>query len=94
MRLKIAVVGSGISGLSCSVAAVAQAHDVTLFEGASRPGGHSHTINAVRTQAATVAVDMGFIVYNTPSYPNLVALFDHLKRSDEIIQHGLRGKPG
>ena len=75
--LKIAVVGSGISGLSAAWL-LSRAHDVALFENASRPGGHSHTVEA-RGPAGDIAVDMGFIVYNTPSYPNLVALFDHLK---------------
>ena len=74
--MKIAVVGSGISGLSAAWL-LSRAHDVTLYENASRPGGHSHTVEAPGRKGA-VAVDMGFIVYNTPSYPNLVALFDHL----------------
>jgi predicted NAD/FAD-binding protein len=72
--LKIAVVGSGISGLSAAWL-LSRAHDVTLFESEHRPGGHSHTVEA----PDHCPVDMGFIVYNTPSYPNLVALFDHLE---------------
>lgn len=75
--MKIAVVGSGISGLSAAWL-LSRAHDVTLFENEARPGGHSHTVEAPGRDGA-VPVDMGFIVYNTPSYPNLVALFDHLK---------------
>jgi predicted NAD/FAD-binding protein len=72
--LKVAVVGSGISGLSAAWLA-SRVHDVTLFESETRSGGHSHTVEA----PGGLAVDMGFIVYNALTYPNLVALFDHLK---------------
>ncbi|PKR50632.1 NAD(P)/FAD-dependent oxidoreductase [Thalassospira marina] len=70
--MKIAVVGSGISGLSAAWL-LSQKHDVTLYEKDDRPGGHSNTVDASGTP-----VDTGFIVYNTKSYPNLCALFDHL----------------
>jgi predicted NAD/FAD-binding protein len=74
--LRIAVVGTGISGLSAAWL-LAQRHDVTVFEADSRPGGHSRT---VRTACADgeAAVDVGFIVYNERTYPNLTALFAHL----------------
>jgi predicted NAD/FAD-binding protein len=74
--LDIAVVGSGISGLSAAWL-LAQRHRVTLYEEDARVGGHSHTVD-VATGATTVAVDTGFIVYNEPAYPNLTALFAHL----------------
>ncbi|WP_219214450.1 NAD(P)/FAD-dependent oxidoreductase [Variovorax boronicumulans] len=74
--LDIAVVGSGISGLSAAWL-LSQHHRVTLFEADNRPGGHSNTVDAP-TAAGTVPVDTGFIVYNEPAYPNLSALFDHL----------------
>lgn len=74
--LDIAVIGSGISGLSAAWL-LSQRHRVTLFEADSRPGGHSNTVEAP-TAAGKVAVDTGFIVYNEPAYPNLSALFDHL----------------
>ena len=70
-RLEIAVVGSGISGLSAAWL-LSKRHRVTLFEAESRLGGHSHTVDA-----CGVAVDTGFIVYNEATYPNLSALFDH-----------------
>lgn len=73
---RIAVVGSGIAGLSCAWL-LSKTHDVTLFEADDRIGGHSNTVMAP-TPSAPVAVDTGFIVYNPPNYPNLVALFDHL----------------
>ena len=73
---KIAVVGAGISGMSAAWL-LSQAHEVTLYEAASRLGGHSHTVEAT-SPCGPVPVDTGFIVYNPVNYPNLVALFDHL----------------
>ena len=78
--LDIAVVGSGISGLSAAWL-LSKGNRVVLYEGDGRLGGHSHTVDA-----AGVAVDTGFIVFNENTYPNLTALFDHLgvatRRSD------------
>lgn len=74
--LDIAVIGSGISGLSAAWL-LSQRHRVTLYEADARPGGHSNTLQ-LGTGAGAVAVDTGFIVYNEPAYPNLTALFAHL----------------
>lgn len=78
--LDVAVVGSGISGLSAAWL-LSKKHRVSLFEADNRLGGHSHTVDA-----AGLAVDTGFIVFNENTYPNLTALFDHIgvatKRSD------------
>ncbi len=71
--MKIAVIGSGITGLSAAWM-LSQTADVTLFERDARLGGHSNT---VVTPTGT-PVDMGFIVYNIPNYPNLTGLFDTL----------------
>ena len=69
---RIAVIGSGISGLSAAWL-LSKKHRVTLFEAEERLGGHSHTVDAAGTP-----VDTGFIVYNEVTYPNLTALFGHL----------------
>lgn len=79
--LKIAVVGSGISGLSAAWL-LGKRHRVTLFEASSRPGGHSNTVD-VMLAGGPVPVDTGFIVYNEPAYPNLTALFRHLSIQTE-----------
>lgn len=74
--LRIAVVGAGITGLGAAWL-LGTRHEVTLFEAQSRIGGHSNTVD-VAAPEGVVPVDTGFIVYNPPSYPNLVAFFDHL----------------
>ncbi len=73
---RLAVIGSGISGLSAAWLA-RHDYDVTLFESEPRPGGHADT-QVVQLAGETVAVDTGFIVYNVANYPNLIGLFDHL----------------
>lgn len=70
--MKIAVVGTGIAGLSAAWL-LAQRHDVTVFEAEARIGGHCHTVDG-----GGAPVDTGFIVYNETTYPNLTALFQHL----------------
>lgn len=83
-RGKIAVVGTGISGLSAAWL-LSQDHDVTVYEKNLYVGGHSHTAD-IFIDGKKIAVDTGFIVYNPLNYPNLVALFEHhrvpTKRSD------------
>ncbi|WP_245601026.1 FAD-dependent oxidoreductase [Marinobacterium jannaschii] len=76
-RKKIAIVGSGISGLSCAWL-LNQVHDITLFEKDERLGGHSNTVRIDDSSGQPVDVDTGFIVYNPKNYPNLVRFFEHL----------------
>ncbi len=73
----IAVVGSGIAGLSAAWL-LSRTHRVTLIEADERPGGHANTIDC-EVHGTEVSVDTGFIVYNPPAYPNLTALFTRLK---------------
>jgi predicted NAD/FAD-binding protein len=73
---RIAVVGSGISGLSAAWL-LSRRHRVTLFESDSRPGGHSNTVTLPKAMGAA-PVDTGFIVFNEHTYPNLTALLRHL----------------
>lgn len=76
VRLKIAVIGSGISGASAAWALNGM-HDVTVYEANKRPGGHTATVD-IDYDGAAISVDTGFIVYNELNYPNLTALFSHL----------------
>ena len=75
-RKRIAVVGSGISGLSAAWL-LGKQHEVALYESADRLGGHSNTA-MIELEGKAAAIDTGFIVYNKPTYPNLTALFQHL----------------
>ena len=75
--LKIAVVGSGISGLA-SAYFLQQRHEVTLFEQDGRVGGHTNTVR-VPAAGGEQAIDTGWIVYNGLNYPNLSALFAQLR---------------
>ncbi len=75
--MKIAVVGSGISGLSAAYY-LSKNHHVDLFEKKDHFGGHSYTID-LNIDTKKVAVDIGFIVFNLKTYPNLIKFFDENK---------------
>ena len=73
---RIAVVGAGVSGLA-SAWLLSQKHEVTLFEAGAYLGGHTNTVD-VTLDGVSHPVDTGFLVFNTKTYPNLIALFAHL----------------
>ena len=75
--MRIAIVGTGISGLAAA-RALAQVHDVTVFEADDRPGGHTNTVR-VDLGDETHEVDTGFIVFNEPNYPRFTRLLDELQ---------------
>jgi predicted NAD/FAD-binding protein len=74
--MRIAVVGSGISGLA-SAWLLGREHDVVLFEASDYLGGHTHT-HVVEVTGKSYAVDTGFIVFNLPHYPLLSKFFAEL----------------
>ena len=74
--MHIAVIGSGVSGLSAAWL-LSSRHRVTLYEKDDRLGGHANT-QEVQTPEGPVPVDTGFLVFNEPNYQNLTALFRHL----------------
>lgn len=75
-RQKVAVIGSGISGLA-SAYFLQKKYDVTLYESNNYFGGHTNTVD-ITVDGITEAVDTGFLVFNHKTYPNLIALFDEL----------------
>ncbi len=75
--MRIAIVGAGISGLSAAHALRGR-HQVVLYEREQLAGGHTCTVS-VTAAGRTLAVDMGFIVYNRPTYPRFSALLDELE---------------
>lgn len=72
-----AVVGSGVAGLTAAYLLARRGHDVALYEADSRLGGHAHT-HVVGTEQGEIAVDSGFIVHNSRTYPNLSRLLKEL----------------
>ncbi len=80
--MKIAVIGSGISGLACAHY-LSTTHEVSVFEGSRKIGGHTATVD-VELGTRRYSIDTGFIVFNDWTYPNFIALMDEL---------GVPGKP-
>jgi len=74
--MKIAIIGTGISGMLAAYL-LSQDHEVTVFEANNYIGGHTHTIN-VELEGESYAVDTGFIVFNHRTYPNFIKLMERL----------------
>ena len=84
--MKIAVVGSGISGLICAYL-LHEKHDLVLFEGKDKPGGHVNTVKTTG-KSGTFQVDTGFIVFNRENYPNFVRLLEKLEIDSQETRMG------
>lgn len=80
--MKIAVVGTGISGMSAAWL-LSGHHDVTVFEKNGRLGGHTNT-RVVQSATGPVSVDTGFIVHNDRNYPRLIALLQLLNVETQV----------
>jgi uncharacterized protein len=74
---KIAIIGSGISGLTCAYH-LSRRHEVTVFEAADYIGGHTHTVE-VEKEGELSNIDTGFIVFNDRTYPNFISLMQELR---------------
>ena len=93
--MKIAVVGSGISGLSAAYY-LSKKHKVDLFEKEDHFGGHSHTIEIeLKNSEKKILVDIGFIVFNYLTYPNLINFFNEnnieLEKSNMSFSVSVKG---
>ena len=92
--MKIAVIGSGISGLS-SAYYLSKKHKVDLFEKQDRFGGHSYTLDVKLNEKEKVAVDAGFMVFNKITYPNLINFFKEndieIEKSDMSFSVTVKG---
>ena len=92
--MKIAVIGSGISGLS-SAYYLSKKHKVDLFEKQDRFGGHSYTLDIKLNEKEKVAVDAGFMVFNKITYPNLINFFKEneieIEKSDMSFSVSIKG---
>ena len=76
--MKIAVIGSGISGLSAAYY-LSKKNNVDLFEKENQFGGHANTIKIIYDNKKEIAVDIGFMVFNKKTYPNLINFFSENK---------------
>ena len=79
--MRIAVIGTGVSGLASSLI-LDKVADVDVFEKDTRIGGHSNTVD-VTTPDGVIPVDTGFIVFNPKRYPNLIGMLDYLNVASE-----------
>tara|TARA_A100001035_G_scaffold54162_1_gene39798 strand:+ start:1 stop:1248 length:1248 start_codon:yes stop_codon:yes gene_type:complete len=88
--MKIAIIGSGISGLTASYL-LNRKHDITLFEKNDYIGGHTHT-HEIENDNKIWNVDSGFIVYNEKTYPNFIKLLNMLGVERQLTRMGFSVK--
>ena len=88
--MKIAIVGSGISGLTCAYL-LNENHDITIFEKNDYIGGHTHT-HELEHGGNKWSVDSGFIVYNERTYPNFIKILDQLGVERPLTRMGFSVK--
>ncbi|KAK5576747.1 hypothetical protein RB653_007891 [Dictyostelium firmibasis] len=96
-KLNIAIIGGGISGMSCAYLLTMGGHNCTVFEKGSYLGGHTNTVE-VKFQKESVKIDTGFLVYTPQKYPNLMSLFKRLGikngESDMSFGYSLNARNG
>ena len=88
--MKIAIIGSGISGLTCAYM-LNKKHDITIFEKNDYIGGHTHT-HEIEHNGIKWNVDSGFIVYNERTYPNFINILDRLGVKRQLTRMGFSVK--
>ena len=95
MKQRVAIVGTGISGMACAYF-LHKRFELILFEQNGHIGGHSLTVDALEG-SKKIPIDMGFMVFNQKTYPNLTRLFDELdvpvkdSKMSFSVQHLLLG---
>ena len=88
--MKIAIIGSGISGLTTAYL-LSRNHDIIMFEKNDYIGGHTHT-HEIDHEGKSLSVDSGFIVYNERTYPNFIKLLDQLGVERQLTRMGFSVK--
>jgi uncharacterized protein len=92
--MKIAVVGAGISGLSAAYY-LSKKHKVDLFEKENQFGGHANTIKVAFEPNKEIPIDIGFMVFNKHTYPNLINFFSEnnieIEKSDMSFSVSVEG---
>ena len=89
--MRVAIVGGGVSGLVAARRLHDAGHEITLFESADYPGGHTNTI-PVETERGAWNVDTGFIVFNDRNYPNFERCSAELGVASQPAAHELLGR--
>ena len=89
-KLKIAIIGSGISGLTCAYI-LDKKHKVSLYEKNNYFGGHTHT-HTISENNRKLNIDTGFIVYNENTYPNFIKLLKKLNVESQKTSMGFSVK--